>query len=136
MGFLNEIEEVNPPAAGKAKAGTLAISQPPPGAPAITLDYRPRRRGEGKAVAADVPVTSGRDASALIGQNRVSFLFWQPVRPFSGSLRHETADQSGRVSSRLQCAKNPLRRAFEMADLAAFLLGGHEVVLSFIDILY
>ena len=43
-------------------------------------------------------------------------------------LRIASAREEGRsvrAASRLQCAESPLRRAFEMADLAAFLSGGH-----------
>jgi hypothetical protein len=66
----------------------------------------------------------------------VSFLFSLLFQPFSELLQHVTGDLSVRAASCLQCAKNPLKRAFGMADLADFVLDGHEVVLSYIDILY
>jgi hypothetical protein len=79
---------------------------------------------------------TAQSGATLSDRQLASSAFWPLFQPFSGSLRHETADQSGRVSNCPQCVKNPPRRAFEMADLAAFLLGGHGVVSSFIDILY
>jgi hypothetical protein len=57
----------------------------------------------------------------LNDQNPVSFLFWPPVQPFSGLPQLATEDRSDRAASRLRCAKSPLKRAFEMGDLAPFL---------------
>jgi hypothetical protein len=51
---------------------------------------------------------------------QVSSSSWLPVQPFSELLRRAMEGRSGRAASRLQRAESPLRRAFEMADPAAF----------------
>jgi hypothetical protein len=61
------------------------------------------------------------DPEAVRDSIQISSSSWPLVQPFSESLRHAMEGRSVRAASRLQRAESPLRRAFEMADLAAFL---------------
>ena len=97
-----------------------------------------KRGGFFRATASVLNSTNMRAAytPGLNGRNLASFSFWPLVQPFSELLQHAMEGRSDRAASRLHCAKSPLRRAFEMADLAAFLWGGHGVGSSYLYILY
>jgi hypothetical protein len=72
-------------------------------------------------MAAGAPIDQNWVCFEISDRHLASFSLWPLIQPFSGLLRHAMEGRSVRAATRLQCAKSPLRRAFEMADLAAFL---------------
>jgi hypothetical protein len=77
----------------------------------------------------DVAATSNKLSVRIAGvsdRDRASSSFLQPAQPFSELLQHAMEDRPDPGANHQQCAKSPLRRAFEMGDPEFVCVGGQE----------